>query len=136
MRDSSGTLDRLSFDEVLLMGQRFRIRVFGVLLFFVFCQTAGVMCALPHVFMVDDGVAIADAGMTCPMDASMTCPPLITSSADRQIKYSSSLNPVNSPLLGERPYAVVTTSVAGASSLNRSHPCVLALSACLQVLRI
>ena len=118
------------------MVQRFRIRVLAILLFFVFCQTAGIMCGLPDVSMIGDGMAVAEAGMMCPMDGGMTCPPLITSSADRQIKHSSALNPVNSPLLGERAYAVVTTSVAVASSLNRSHPCILTLSACLQVLRI
>ena len=118
------------------MVQRFRIRVFAVLLFFVFCQTGGIMCALPDVFVVDDGAAIADAGITCPMDAGMTCAPLITSSTDRQIKHGSALHQACSPLLGEDACAIVTPSVAVGASLTHSPPFVLPLSACLQVLRI
>lgn len=118
------------------MIQRFRIRVVVVLLFFVFCQTAGIMCALPDVFMTEGGVAIADAGMTCPMDAGMACPPLITSSADRQIRHGSALNPVNTPFLGQQAYAVVASPVAVAPLLNRLHLGFPTLSASLLVLRI
>lgn len=135
IRDSSGTSDDPSLDEVLLMVQRFRIRVFAILLFFVFCQIAGIMCALPDVAPADEGVAVSEAGMTCPMDTGMSCSPLITSSADRQIKHSSALNLAHSAVLHEQTTEIAAPSVA-LTSLNRSHPLVLPPSACLEVLRI
>ena len=63
-----------------------------IVLFFIFCQVIGGMCALPDVSLADDQTMISEQGMICPMDSDLMCPASLTSSPDRQVKVGSALN--------------------------------------------
>ena len=47
------------------------------------------MCVIPDVSMASDTPVLMEEGMSCPMDATIMCPPSITSSLERQLKQIS-----------------------------------------------
>lgn len=67
---------------------RGQIRYVALVLFFVFCQVIGAMCALLDLSVAEETTILVEEGMTCPMDGTNMCPPSLTSSPERQIKNS------------------------------------------------
>jgi hypothetical protein len=57
-----------------------------LVLFFSLCQVIGLMCAVPDVALADDTTVFSEETMVCPMQTGLMCPPLLTSSPDRQVK--------------------------------------------------
>ncbi|TAJ10533.1 MAG: hypothetical protein EPO61_01605 [Nitrospirae bacterium] len=69
-----------------------RFSSFAMVLFFIFCQVIGAMCALPDVALAQDQTMISEQGMVCPMDSGLMCPASLTSSPDRQVKIGAALD--------------------------------------------
>ena len=65
---------------------RLRIRYLALVLFFTFCQVIGIMCALPNLSVAKETAMLSEEHMVCPMDGTIMCPPLISSSPERQLK--------------------------------------------------
>jgi hypothetical protein len=72
------------FSSRLFKGVRFW--PLALVLFFSLCQVIGLMCAVPDVALADDTAVLSEESMVCPMQAGLMCPPLLTSSPDRQVK--------------------------------------------------
>lgn len=64
----------------------------AMVLFFIFCQVIGAMCALPDVALAQEQTSISEQGMVCPMDSGLMCPASLTSSPDRQVKIGTALD--------------------------------------------
>jgi hypothetical protein len=58
----------------------------ATVVFFVFCQVIGLMCAVPDVSTAGERLVLSEDGITCPMDGAIMCPPSVTSSPERQLK--------------------------------------------------
>ena len=58
----------------------------ALVLLFSLCQVIGLMCAVPDVALADDTAVFSEETMVCPMQTGLMCPPLLTSSPDRQVK--------------------------------------------------
>ena len=73
---------------------RAEMRSVALVLFFVFCQVIVTMCALPDLSLAEDSAQGVEgmAGMTCPMDGTIMCPPSATSSPERQVKNGASID--------------------------------------------
>lgn len=62
------------------------VKLAAVLLVFVFCQVVGLMCAVPHVALAGEHMAVLEEPMGCPMEGTIICPPSAVSSPERQVK--------------------------------------------------
>ena len=67
------------------MMPRVKIWHVALVLVFVLCQVIGVMCALADLW-VSSSTPLVEERMACPMHGTTMCPPLVTSSPERQIK--------------------------------------------------
>lgn len=70
-------------------------RHLSLVLLFVFCQVIGTMCTLPELSLANVEPSLMEeetAGMTCPMNGTVMCPPSATSSQERQIKQVGSID--------------------------------------------
>lgn len=65
---------------------RVNARYVALLLVFAFCQVIGAMCALPDLSVAEGAMLFVEEEMACPMDGTTMCPPLATSSPERQVK--------------------------------------------------
>ncbi|WP_447601337.1 hypothetical protein [Nitrospira sp. Nam80] len=68
---------------------RMNAQSIGLVIFFVLCQVIGTMCILPDISIAEQMVSLVEDVMTCPMDGTIMCPPLATSSPERQGKPGS-----------------------------------------------
>lgn len=87
----------------------------AVVLFFGLCQVIGLVCAMPDVALADDTTVLSEETMVCPMQAGLMCPPLLTSSPDRQVK-----NPPASDLL-DMSSATCPGAQIGLSSISAAR---------------
>lgn len=79
--------------------------------FFVFCQVVGVMCAIPDLAMARVDTILPEEGVVCPMDGTLMCPPSATSSPERQMKHSLTLDVDHNPVfLSSAASALITSS--------------------------
>lgn len=109
---------------------------FALVVFFAFCQVAGVMCAMPDILLSSDLLVLSEAGVGCPMDDGLMCPPLLASSPDRHAKGGSGLD-INTLGCADAEAALVGLPASRVGrSVAVSPPLICQLSACLQVLRI
>lgn len=69
------------------MIQRLNTQYVALVFFFTLCQVSGAMCALPDFSAATGAAPLVEEGMACPMDGATMCPPSLTSSPERQIKY-------------------------------------------------
>jgi hypothetical protein len=70
------------------MISRIQTRYVALVLFFVFCQVVGAMCALPDLSVAEETMVVVEESMACPMGGMNMCPPSLPSSPERQIKNS------------------------------------------------
>lgn len=70
------------------MNGRIETKHVGLVIFFIFCQVIGTMCALPDLSVAEETAILVEEGMVCPMDGTIMCPPSITSSPERQIMHN------------------------------------------------
>ena len=61
---------------------------FLVLFFFTLCQVMGAVCPLPDLSVAEGASLLVEEGMACPVEGTTMCPPLLTSSPERQIKHT------------------------------------------------
>ena len=61
---------------------------FLVLFFFTLCQVMGTVCPLPDLSVAEGAALLVEEGIVCPMEGTTMCPPSLTSSPERQIKYN------------------------------------------------
>ena len=106
---------------------------FALVVFFAFCQVAGVMCAVPDLPLSSATFAVSEASVGCPMGDGLMCPPLLASSPDRHAKGGSGLD---IDTLAGAEAALVGLPATGGASATVSPSLICPLSACLQVLRI
>jgi hypothetical protein len=94
------------------MNERVKTKYVALVIFFTFCQVIGTMCALPDLSLGEEIAILAEENMACPMDATIMCPPSITSSPERQIMHN---------LVADVDYA---TTLLGSAAvlLGRSAP--------------
>ena len=81
-----------------------------LVILFSFCQVIGTMCVIPDVSMASDTPVLTEEGMSCPMDATIMCPPSITSSLERQVKQ------ISLSLVHEISIALVPVTIFGVFS--------------------
>ena len=62
--------------------------IFLVLFFFTLCQVMGTVCLLPDLSVAEGAALLVEKGMACPMEGTIMCPPSLTSSPERQVKYN------------------------------------------------
>ncbi len=121
---------------VLPRAAHLRFSALAMVLFFIFCQVIGSMCALPDVALAQDQTTISEPGMVCPMDSGFMCPASLTSSPDRQVKIGAALD------AGHVLVARVNDSVpcllfaAWSGAKDLSPPLTLSSTPSIQVLRI
>ncbi|HQR15450.1 MAG TPA: hypothetical protein PLZ37_12900 [Nitrospira sp.] len=70
------------------MIQRVKRKYVALVLLFTFCQVMGSMCTLSDLSMTEEAAAMVEEHMACPMDGTTMCPPLLTSSPERQLRQS------------------------------------------------
>lgn len=71
-----------------LMIRRVDTKYIALVFFFTFCQVIGMMCALPDLSVAEGGALLVEEGMVCPMDGHTMCPLSLTSTPERQIRYT------------------------------------------------
>lgn len=108
---------------------------FALVVFFAFCQVAGVMCAVPDLPLSSAAFVVSEASVGCPMGDGLMCPPLLASSPDRHAKGGSGLD-IDTLAGAGAEAALVGLPATGGASVTVSPPFICPLSACLQVLRI
>jgi hypothetical protein len=76
------------------------MRSFSLVLFFALCQIIGTMCAFQDLWLANDVAQLTEdmSGMACPMDGTITCPPSLTASRERQIKNSAVADIILAPI--------------------------------------
>ena len=82
------------------MIRRVNIQCVAMVFFFALCQVLGTMCALPDLSPAADAALLVEEGMACPMDGVAMCPPSLTSSPERQIKYNMVSEVDHAPIVG------------------------------------
>lgn len=68
------------------------LRFVAVALVFALCQVIGTMCVLPDIATAGDAAALVEENLVCPMDGTIMCPSSLTSSPERQVKNSSTMD--------------------------------------------
>jgi len=56
---------------------------------FIFCQVSGFMCLAPDISLGGDYALLSERIHVCPMESSITCPPSLTASPQRQTNTAS-----------------------------------------------
>ena len=90
---------------------RVNTRYIALVLVFAFCQVIGAMCALPDLSVAEGAMLFVEEEMACPMDGTTMCPPLLTSSPERQLKNSMVMDVDHETVL-LNPAAVRTAPLA------------------------
>ncbi len=93
------------------MNPRAQTRYVALVLFFVFCQVIGAMCALPDLSVAEETTIVVEESIACPMDGTNMCPPSLTSSPERQIKHSMVMDVDHATILFS-PAAMLTVPSA------------------------
>ena len=97
------------------MTQRVKMLYVVLVFFFTLCQVIGTTCALPDLSMAAGAAPFLEEGMVCPMDGTTMCPPSLTSSPERQIKYSMVSDVDHAPILLNFSTALTPPSVPAPS---------------------
>lgn len=121
---------------VLSRATHLRFSSLAMVLFFIFCQVIGSMCALPDVALAQDQTMISEQGMVCPMDSGFMCPASLTSSPDRQVKIGAALDAGHVPVASVHDFAVCMLFAAWSGAQASSPPFTFSSSPSIQVLRI
>jgi len=119
------------------MIQRVITKYVALVIFFTFCQVMGSMCTLPDLSMAEEVTTMVEEHMACPMDGTIMCPPLLTSSPERQLRQSIVAMDVAHATILLSP-AAVPTLFATPTHCSWSNVCsIVPLSIdCSSVLRI
>jgi hypothetical protein len=104
--------------------------------FFVLCQVMGVMCAIPDLAMAGEERILSQEGIVCPMDGTIMCPPSATSSPERQVKYTLTLDSDHAPTVLVSATAVSAPLIPTLWSWSSACPIVPISIASSSVLRI
>lgn len=124
----------MNVSDRLVRGVRFG--PFALVVFFSFCQVFGLMCALPHVVLADDTTVLSEEPMVCPMQAGFMCPPLLTSSPDRQVKSQPASDLLDMSGATCPGSSVDLSAIRADRASDLSPPFVFPPVASIQVLRI
>lgn len=108
----------------------------ALVVFFTFCQVIGTMCASPDLSEAKESAILMETGMFCPMGETISCPPSLISSPERQIKHNLVADADHAPILPSLGAVLRTSSVQAQwtrSSAGSIVPISIASSSVLRI---